>query len=74
MKTALIILLILCALLAGCVMYLLSKRVDVIEISDDLPEKASRKNCWLKLQNEGKQYLKIKDGKVSLKVVAIKKK
>lgn len=74
MKTALIILLILCAVLAGVVMYLLANRPKIVDICDDLPDKASRKNCWLKLQNEGKPYLRIVDGKVYLSLVDTKKK
>lgn len=69
MKIAVIILLVLCALLAGAVMYLLSKKVDIVEISDDLPASGNLRDCWLKLQNEGKQYIKIEDGKVYLKIV-----
>lgn len=38
-------------------------------ISDDAPERPSRKNGWLKLQNEGMKYVKYKDGKVYIKIV-----
>lgn len=69
MKVALIILLLLCALLAGAVMYLLANRPEVIEISDNLPKTDKTKDYWLKLQNEGKKYVKVKDGKIYLKIV-----
>lgn len=38
-------------------------------IKDDAPEHPSKKNGWLKLQNEGQKYIKYKDGKVYLKIV-----
>lgn len=69
MKTILIILLVIIAALLAAVIYLLVTRSKVVEISDDLPQNPRLRNCWLKLQNEGKQYLKIKDGKVYLKIV-----
>lgn len=69
MKTALIILLLLCAILVGVIMYLLANRPQVVEISDDLPKTNKTKDYWLKLQNEGKQYVKVKDGKIYLKIV-----
>ena len=55
--------------LLAVICYLIATRPNIVEISDDLPQSKKRKDCWLKLQNEGKQYLKIKDGKVYLKVV-----
>lgn len=69
MKIALIILLLLCALLAGVVIYLLANRPEVVEISDDLPKTDKTKDYWLKLQNEGKKYVKVKDGRIYLKIV-----
>lgn len=68
-KTLIIILIVAVALLVAAVCYLVLTRPKVVEISDTLPQSKKRKDCWLKLQNEGKQYLKLKDGKVYLKVV-----
>ena len=68
-KALIIILAVAVALLIAAVCYLLVTRPKVVEISDTLPQSKKRKDCWLKLQNEGKQYLKIRDGKVFLKVV-----
>lgn len=39
-----------------------------IKITDKAPENITPKNCWMKLQNEGAKYVKIKDGKVILKI------
>jgi len=63
-----ILIIILCLSLALNV-YLVLTRPKTVEISDTIPEKNSPKNNWLQLQNEGKKYLKEKDGKVFLKVV-----
>lgn len=57
------------ALLVAVICYLIATKPKVVEISDTLPQSKRRKDCWLKLQNEGKQYLKIKDGRVYLKIV-----
>lgn len=40
-----------------------------IIISDDLPEKPTKKNLALKLQNELKNYIVVTDNKVEIKVV-----
>jgi hypothetical protein len=56
-------------LLVAVICYLIATRPKVVEISDTLPQSKRRKDCWLKLQNEGKQYLKIKDGRVYLKII-----
>lgn len=40
-----------------------------ITITDELPKVDSPKNRWLQLQNEGAKYIKVKDGKVYLKIV-----
>ena len=74
MKALVIILLVIIAALVATVVYLYLNRPKVVEISDTLPEKANRRNCWLKLQNEGKQYLRIVDGKVYLSIVDTRKK
>ena len=44
------------------------EKCKTVKISDSIPEDPSPKNCWLKLQNEGMKYVKIKDGKVFLKI------
>ena len=44
-------------------------RPKVVEISDVLPEKNSAKNRWMKLQNEGKNYVRTDNERVYLKVV-----
>ena len=69
MKTFTIVLIITVAILLAVICYLIATRPKVVEISDSLPQSKRRKDCWLKLQNEGKQYLKIKDGRVYLKIV-----
>ena len=74
MKTLLTLCLLIIAALVAAVVYLIVTRPKIVEICDTLPVKSSRKNCWLKLQNEGKPYLRIVDGKVYLSLVAIKKK
>lgn len=74
MKALVIILLVVIAALVAAVIYLYLNRPKVVEISDTLPDKANRRNCWLKLQNEGKPYLRIVDGKVYLSIVDTKKK
>ena len=40
-----------------------------ITIEDKQPEITSEKNNWLQLQNEGGKYVRVKDGKVYLKIV-----
>lgn len=44
------------------------EKSKTIKISDNAPENVTPKNCWMKLQNEGAKYVKIKDGKVFLKI------
>lgn len=41
----------------------------VKELEDEAPIEDSPKNRWLKLQNEGGKYVKMKDGKVKIKIV-----
>ena len=41
----------------------------VVEISDDQPKSNLRKDAWLKLQNEGAEYIRYEDGKIKLKIV-----
>ena len=69
MKTLAIVFFVTVAILLAVICYLIATRPKVVEISDSLPQSKRRKDCWLKLQNEGKQYLKIKDGRVYLKIV-----
>ena len=41
----------------------------LVTLTDNLPEKPSARNCWLKLQDTGKEYITKKDGKVYLTVL-----
>ena len=41
----------------------------VVEISDELPEKINKRSLWLKLQNEGKNFVRTDEKRVYLKVV-----
>ena len=74
MKAIVIILLVIIAALIAAVIYLFAERHKIVEISDDLPASGNLRDCWLKLQNEGKPYLRIVDGKVYLSIVNTKKK
>lgn len=47
---------------------LLLEKTSTVKISDDLPENPNPKNCWMKLQNEGMKYVKIKKDKIYLKI------
>lgn len=69
MKALAITLFVAVVILLAVICYLIATRPKVVEISDTLPQSKRRKDCWLKLQNEGKQYLKLKDGRVYLKIV-----
>ena len=40
-----------------------------VKLEDEVPTELSDKNKWLKLQNEGGKYVKVKDGKVWIKIV-----
>ena len=42
--------------------------INTIKITDDIPDNPTVKNCWMKLQNEGMKYVKIKKGKIYLKI------
>lgn len=55
--------------LAVALLVAVVKWPKVIEISDDEPEIKNETNGWLKLQNEGKKYIKYENGKVKLKIV-----
>ena len=65
----LVLLLIIIACLLAVIVALLLSRPKIIEISDDAPASDRSRDAWLKLQNEGKDYVKIKDGKVYLRIV-----
>lgn len=47
---------------------LLLEKTSTIKITDDIPDNPTAKNCWMKLQNEGMKYVKIKKGKIYLKI------
>lgn len=55
--------------LAVALLVAVVKWPKVIEISDDESEIKNETNGWLKLQNEGKKYIKYENGKVKLKIV-----
>ena len=63
------ILSIIIALLAIAVIVLLITRPRIVEVADEAPTSLRKRDGWLKLQNEGKEYLKYKDGKVYLRIV-----
>lgn len=63
------ILLIIIAILCGVIIALVCTRPKVIEISDEAPASSRKRDAWLKLQNEGKEHLVFKDGKVLLRIV-----
>lgn len=46
-----------------------SLKKSIVTLTDDLPEKPSPKNMWLKLTNEGKKYITSDSKKIYLKVV-----
>lgn len=63
------ILLIIIAILCGVIIALVCTRPKIIEISDEVPMSSRKRDAWLKLQNEGKEYIAFKDGRVFLRVV-----
>lgn len=40
-----------------------------VKLEDEVPIELSDKNKWLKLQNEGGKYVKVKDNKIWIKIV-----
>lgn len=60
------------ALLTLIIIFLLGllvlEKLNTVKISDDIPDNPTPKNCWLRLQNEGMKYVKIKKGKIYLKI------
>lgn len=72
MITLYIIITILSILVIGLALSLffaVKGRKKAVLISDVAPASHNRKDAWLKLQDEGKKYIKFKDGKVLLWVV-----
>ena len=55
--------------LAIALLIVIIKWPKIVEISDDVPEIRNETNGWLKLQNEGKKYVKFENGKVKLKII-----
>ena len=53
----------------GVVIMIVINSFRIKELVDDAPVEDSPKNRWLKLQNEGGKYVKIKDGKVKIKII-----
>lgn len=47
----------------------ITKWPKIVEIEDNMPEIKNETNGWLKLQNEGKKYVKFEDDHVKLKIV-----
>lgn len=55
-------------ILAVIIIVMLIKWPKYVTISDEAPKSGSKKDAWLKLQNEGASYIEFKDGKVFLKI------
>ena len=62
-------LIIIIAVLVLVIVIMAIKWPKVIEISDNQPQSNLRKDAWLKLQNEGAEYIRYEDGKVKLRIV-----
>lgn len=62
-------LIIIIAVLVLVIVIMAIKWPKVIEISDNQPQSNLRKDAWLKLQNEGAEYILYEDGKVKLRIV-----
>lgn len=56
-------------ILVAIILLMVCKWPVTIEISDVAPEQLSPTNNWLQLQNEGGKYVKVSNGKVSLKII-----
>lgn len=56
-------------ILVAIIVVMAIKWPKVVTISDEQPQSNLRKDAWLKLQNEGAEYLRYEDGKVFLKIV-----
>lgn len=57
------------AVLVLVIVIMAIKWPKVVELSDEQPQSNLRKDAWLKLQNEGAEYIRYEDGKVKLKIV-----
>lgn len=55
--------------LAAALCYILCKRPRIVEISREAPEGTSQRAGWMKLQALGKDFVKVKDGKVIIRMV-----
>lgn len=53
----------------GVVLCMIVNSFRIKELVDDAPVEDSPKNRWLKLQNEGGKYVKVKNGKVTIKII-----
>ena len=62
-------LIIIIAVLVLVIVIMAIKWPKVVEISDNQPQSNLRKDAWLKLQNEGAEYIRYEDGKVKLRIV-----
>lgn len=60
---------IMIGVLLAAIIVMIFRWPKVKTIKDDAPEVQNPKNNWLKLQNEGGKYVKVKDGKVFIKIV-----
>lgn len=62
-------LIIIIAVLVLVIVIMAIKWPKVVELSDEQPQSNLRKDAWLKLQNEGAEYIRYEDGKVKLRIV-----
>lgn len=62
-------LIIIIAVLVLVIVIMAIKWPKVVELSDNQPQSNLRKDAWLKLQNEGAEYIRYEDGKVKLRIV-----
>lgn len=56
-------------ILIGIILFMAHKWPKTIELSDIAPKEDSLKNRWLKFQNEGGKYVRLKNGRIKLKIV-----
>lgn len=63
------LLLFIILILVGVIVFLIAKRPEIIELTDEEPKTILPKDAWLKFQNEGAKYIKRKDGKIFLRIV-----
>jgi len=60
---------ILIGILLAIIIVMIFAWPKIEKIEDVAPKNQNPINNWLKLQNEGGKYVKVKDGKVYLKIV-----